>query len=41
MLLIGGFLTYVGLMQDLGAFARVSELLRVEGAPMLSLLGLC
>ncbi|MFE0181353.1 SLC13 family permease [Streptomyces olivaceus] len=40
-LLIGGLLTYVGLMQDLGAFARISDLLRVEGAPLLSLLVLC
>lgn len=40
-LLIGGLLTYVGLMQDLGAFARISDLLRVEGSPMLSLLVLC
>lgn len=40
-LLIGGLLTYVGLMQDLGAFTRISELLRVEGSPMLSLLVLC
>ncbi|MFG2160513.1 SLC13 family permease [Streptomyces olivaceus] len=40
-LLVGGLLTYVGLMQDLGAFARVSDLLRVEGAPLLSLLVLC
>jgi len=40
-LLIGGLLTYVGLMQHLGAFDRLSELLRVEGSPMLSLLVLC
>ncbi|MEV0009353.1 SLC13 family permease [Streptomyces sp. NPDC047973] len=40
-LLIGGLLTYVGLMQDLGAFARISDLLRVEGSPMLSLLVIC
>ncbi|MFE9008453.1 SLC13 family permease [Streptomyces sp. NPDC007875] len=40
-LLIGGLLTYIGLMQDLGAFTRISDLLRVEGAPMLSLLVLC
>ncbi|MEV6703062.1 SLC13 family permease [Streptomyces sp. NPDC051453] len=40
-LLIGGLLTYVGLMQELGAFTRISELLRVEGSPMLSLLVLC
>ncbi|MEU9359912.1 SLC13 family permease [Streptomyces sp. NPDC048301] len=40
-LLIGGLLTYVGLMQDLGAFTRISDLLRVEGSPMLSLLVIC
>ncbi|WP_255947718.1 SLC13 family permease [Streptomyces odontomachi] len=40
-LLIGGLLTYVGLMQDLGAFTRISDLLRVAGSPMLSLLVLC
>ncbi|MEU6845597.1 SLC13 family permease [Streptomyces sp. NPDC046716] len=40
-LLIGGLLTYVGLMEELGAFTRISELLQVEGSPMLSLLVLC
>jgi di/tricarboxylate transporter len=40
-LLIGGLLTYVGLMQELGAFKEISELLRVEGSPSLSLLVLC
>ncbi|MBB3049055.1 di/tricarboxylate transporter [Prauserella isguenensis] len=40
-LLIGGLLTYVGLMEELGAFERLSELLTVQGAPLLSLLGLC
>ncbi|MEV0388215.1 SLC13 family permease [Nonomuraea sp. NPDC050643] len=40
-LLIGGLLTYVGLMQHLGAFKQISELLGVAGAPMLSLLVLC
>lgn len=40
-LLIGGLLTYVGLMQHLGAFERISELLQVDGSPMLSLLVLC
>lgn len=40
-LLIGGLLTYVGLMQHLGAFERLGELLQVEGSPMLSLLVLC
>lgn len=40
-LLIGGLLTYVGLMQELGAFTRISELLRIDGSPMLSLLVLC
>lgn len=40
-LLIGGLLTYVGLMQKLGAFERLSGLLSVEGSPMTSLLILC
>jgi di/tricarboxylate transporter len=40
-LLIGGLLTYVGLMQELGAFTEISELLRVDGSPSLSLLVLC
>jgi hypothetical protein len=40
-LLIGGLRTYVGLMQHLGAFTKISELLRVEGSPSLSLLVLC
>ncbi len=40
-LLIGGLLTYVGLMQHLGAFKRISELLQIDGAPFLSLLVLC
>jgi di/tricarboxylate transporter len=40
-LLIGGLLTYVGLMQHLGAFERISELLQVHGSPTLSLLVLC
>ena len=40
-LLIGGLLTYVGLMQDLGAFERISDLLSVEGSAFLSLLVLC
>lgn len=40
-LLIGGLLTYVGLMQHLGAFTEISELLRVDGSPALSLLVLC
>ena len=40
-LLIGGLLTYVGLMQKLGAFEEISELLRIEGSPSLSLLVLC
>ncbi|MFF3460712.1 SLC13 family permease [Streptomyces sp. NPDC002730] len=40
-LLIGGLLTYVGLMQDLGAFKQISNLLQVEGSPLLSLLVLC
>ncbi|MEU5987351.1 SLC13 family permease [Spirillospora sp. NPDC047418] len=40
-LLIGGLLTYVGLMQHLGAFKKISDLLSVEGSPLLSLLVLC
>lgn len=40
-LLIGGLLTYVGLMQDLGAFKQISDLLQVHGSPVLSLLVLC
>jgi di/tricarboxylate transporter len=40
-LLIGGLLTYVNLMQELGAFERISDLLRVEGAPYLTLLVIC
>ncbi|MEV4176876.1 SLC13 family permease [Nonomuraea sp. NPDC049709] len=40
-LLIGGLLTYVGLMQHLGAFKQISELLGVTGSPLLSLLVLC
>ncbi|MFI7672335.1 SLC13 family permease [Actinophytocola sp. NPDC049390] len=40
-LLIGGLLTYVGLMQELGAFEKISELLRIDGSPNLSLLVLC
>ncbi|MQA08927.1 MAG: hypothetical protein GEU98_10355 [Pseudonocardiaceae bacterium] len=40
-LLIGGLLTYVGLMQHLGAFERISDLLQVHGSPALSLLVLC
>ncbi|UPK76310.1 hypothetical protein MU582_06620 [Nocardioidaceae bacterium SCSIO 66511] len=40
-LLIGGLLTYVGLMEEIGAFERISDLLYVEGSPVLSLLLLC
>lgn len=40
-LLIGGLLTYIGVMQDLGAFERISELLTIEGSAMLTLLLLC
>ncbi|WP_396449314.1 SLC13 family permease [Actinomadura sp.] len=40
-LLIGGLLTYVGLMQHLGAFKQISDFLRVDGSPLLSLLVLC
>ncbi len=38
---IGGLLTYVGLMQHLGAFKQISDLLQVEGSTALSLLVLC
>lgn len=41
LLLIGGLLTYIGLMQELGAFARMSELLSVDGSPLISLLVVC
>lgn len=40
-LLIGGLLTYIGVMQKLGAFARISELLTIDGSPMITLLLLC
>ncbi|NVI88184.1 SLC13 family permease [Actinomadura sp. BRA 177] len=40
-LLISGLLTYVGLMQHLGAFKQISDFLRVDGSPLLSLLVLC
>ena len=40
-LLISGLLTYIGVMQQLGAFVRISELLTVEGSPMITLLLLC
>ncbi len=40
-LLIGGLLTYVGLMQHLGAFKQISEALQVHGSPAISLLVLC
>ncbi|HLR84777.1 MAG TPA: SLC13 family permease [Nocardioidaceae bacterium] len=40
-LLIGGILTYVGLMEHLGAFERISNLLKVEGSPILTLLVVC
>jgi ribulose-phosphate 3-epimerase len=40
-LLIGGLLTYVGLMQHLGAFTQLNEMLQVHGSPALSLLVLC
>ena len=40
-LLIGGLLTYIGVMQDLGAFERISELLTIEGSALLTLLLLC
>ncbi|MEU5656815.1 hypothetical protein ABZ802_14490 [Streptomyces sp. NPDC047737] len=36
MLLVGGLLTCVGLMQELGAFTRISELLLgITGGPIL------
>lgn len=40
-LLIGGLLTYIGVMQSLGAFERISQLLTVDGSPMITLLLLC
>ncbi|GAA1223822.1 SLC13 family permease [Pseudonocardia alaniniphila] len=40
-LLIGGLLTYVGLMQHLGAFKQLNDMLQVHGSPALSLLVLC
>ncbi|WP_052809531.1 SLC13 family permease [Streptomonospora alba] len=40
-LLIGGLLTYIGVMQELGAFERISELLTIESSAMLTLLLLC
>ena len=40
-LLIGGLLTYVGLMQHLGAFQQLNDMLQVHGSPVLSLLVLC
>lgn len=39
--LIGGILTYIGLMEQLGAFQRLNDLLSVEGAPLISLLIIC
>ena len=40
-LLIGGLLTYVGLMQHLGSFKQLNDMLQVHGSPALSLLVLC
>jgi di/tricarboxylate transporter len=40
-LLIGGILTYVGVMQKIGAFERISDALRVDGSAALTLLVLC
>ncbi|MEV0087177.1 SLC13 family permease [Saccharopolyspora sp. NPDC050642] len=40
-LLIAGVLTYIGLMEHLGAFERVSAALQFTGSPMLSLLAVC
>ena len=39
--LITGILTYIGLMQHLGAFERISGFLTFEGAPLLTLLAIC
>lgn len=40
-LMIAGLLTYVGLLEHLGTFDRISEALRFAGTPMLSLLAVC
>ncbi|MFI8880319.1 SLC13 family permease [Streptomyces sp. NPDC055243] len=40
-LLIAGLLTYVGLMEHLGAFEKITALLSVAGSPVLSLLAIC
>ncbi|MFD5023856.1 SLC13 family permease [Streptomyces sp. NPDC058373] len=40
-LLIAGLLTYVGLMEHLGAFERITAALSVTGSPVLSLLAIC
>jgi di/tricarboxylate transporter len=40
-LLIGGLLSYVGLMEHIGAFTRISELVTVHGSPTLTLLAIC
>ncbi|MEV0702421.1 SLC13 family permease [Saccharopolyspora sp. NPDC050389] len=40
-LLIAGLLTYVGLMEHLGAFDRITAALSITGSPMLSLLVIC
>lgn len=40
-LLISGLLTYVGLMQHIGAIDQISRALQFAGSPMLSLLAVC
>lgn len=40
-LLIAGLLTYVGLMEHLGAFERITNALNVVGSPTLTLLAVC
>ncbi|GAB3571412.1 SLC13 family permease [Amycolatopsis endophytica] len=40
-LLIAGLLTYIGLMQHLGAFQRITRVLTIAGSPTLSLLAVC
>lgn len=40
-ILIGGLLTYLGLMDSLDAFTRLSEILTVGDSPLLGLLVLC
>ncbi|MFD8102302.1 SLC13 family permease [Nocardia fluminea] len=40
-ILIGGLMTYLGLMEKLGAFKRLSQLLSVGESPVLGLLVIC